>query len=475
MPTTMLAAVAFVFLLSVLNAVFLLKYVSSRRTKRLLRSWRVGRSSVVVGFFHPYANAGGGGERVLWHSIDVLTSRFPNLSCVVYTGDRGTTGDQIIEKVHDRFDMTLPRERINFVFLQLRRLVEADLWRRFTIAGQSLGSVLLGLEAFSLFVPDIYFDSMGYAFTYPLFRWLGRCHTVAYVHYPVVSMDMLGMVASRENLYNNVSAIAASPTLTWMKLAYYKLFAMVYGFVGRRADIIMVNSSWTKDHIQEIWHPKNLAVVYPPCDTDSFLSLKRHPLPDQFRVVSVGQFRPEKDHRKQLCVIRRVLDIRPAIPILLVVVGSCRDEGDWKRVEDLRSLACQLGIADHVEFVVNAPFAQLKKELGQATAAIHTMWNEHFGISLVECMAAGCVMVGHKSGGPLRDIVIDWEGTRTGYLAKSPEQFADCLLSVWDMSVVEREAMTCAARESTSSHFSLSSFEQKLLKSIAPVIQSHTC
>ena len=33
------------------------------------------------------------------------------------------------------------------------------------------------------------------------------------------------------------------------------------------------------------------------------------------------------------------------------------------------------------------------------------MWNEHFGISIVEMMAAGLVVVAHNSGGPRMDIV----------------------------------------------------------------------
>ena len=464
------SAVAFALVFALLNAVFLFKFISSRRTDRLLRLWKVDRSSITVGFFHPYANAGGGGERVLWHSIDALISRFPNVFCAVYTGDRGVTKKQILEKVQNRFGITLPKKKINFVFLRLRKLVETGTWRRFTIAGESLGSVILGLEAFSLFVPNIYFDSMGYAFTYPLFRWLGRCNTIAYVHYPVVNTDMLGMIASGKVLYNNASAIASSPTLTRLKLVYYNLFAVVYGFVGRYADVTIVNSSWTRDHIQQIWHPRNLSVVYPPCDTNSFSSLKHHPLPDQFRVVSVAQFRPEKDHRKQLHAVRRLLDMRPGVPIVLVMIGGCRDDRDHQRVEELKSLAAQLDITDHVKFVVNAPFSELKEELALATAAIHTMWNEHFGISLVECMAAGCLMVAHRSGGPLRDIVRDWEGTQTGYLAESIEEFATCLLSVWDLASGEREAMAGAASKSVSIRFSVSSFEQNLFKCIASVL-----
>jgi alpha-1,2-mannosyltransferase len=33
------------------------------------------------------------------------------------------------------------------------------------------------------------------------------------------------------------------------------------------------------------------------------------------------------------------------------------------------------------------PYADLKDMLGVATAGLHTMWNEHFGIGVVEMMA----------------------------------------------------------------------------------------
>ncbi len=59
------------------------------------------------------------------------------------------------------------------------------------------------------------------------------------------------------------------------------------------------------------------------------------------------------------------------------------------------ALAGELGIADHVEFCVNASFDQLRALLGDAVAGLHTMVDEHFGISVVEYMAAG----GHSGRG----------------------------------------------------------------------------
>lgn len=91
------------------------------------------------------------------------------------------------------------------------------------------------------------------------------------------------------------------------------------------------------------------------------------------------------------------------------------------RIEDLKIQANYLGITANVEFQVDIPYAALKKELQKASAAIHTMWNEHFGIAVVECIAAGLITVAHNSGGPRMDIVR--EGC--GFRASTPEEYAD--------------------------------------------------
>lgn len=53
----------------------------------------------VVGFFHPYCNAGGGGERVLWTAIAWLQRTEKHVVCAVYTGD-GVAKEDIIAKVN---------------------------------------------------------------------------------------------------------------------------------------------------------------------------------------------------------------------------------------------------------------------------------------------------------------------------------------------------------------------------------------
>jgi len=42
-----------------------------------------------------------------------------------------------------------------------------------------------------------------------------------------------------------------------------------------------------------------------------------------------------------------------------------------------------------VEFCINVPFDELTSLLAGAVGGLHTMLDEHFGISIVEYMAAG--------------------------------------------------------------------------------------
>ena len=137
--------------------------------------------------------------------------RYPDLRCVVYTGDTDATGQEILQRARERFNITLPRTgkgAVDFVYLRHRQWVEATPYPFLTLLGQSLGSMVLGMEAIFSYVPDVYIDTMGYAFTIPLFKYLGGCKVGCYVHYPTISTDMLDRVSARTSSYNNASFIS---------------------------------------------------------------------------------------------------------------------------------------------------------------------------------------------------------------------------------------------------------------------------
>ena len=265
----------------------------------------------VIGIFHPYSNAGGGGERVLWATVACIQKNYPDYEVVIYTGDSNVSSEQIVGNVSKTFKISLKKQP-RFVFLKQRRFVEASMYPMFTLLGQSCGSLILGLEALIRETPDIFIDTMGYPFTFPLFKLLADCRIACYVHYPTISTDMLTKVSSNEESFNNHPSVAKSQVLTSIKLVYYKMFAKLYGLVGSLSDLVMVNSSWTRNHILELWNvPERTHLLYPPCNFKVFegLPLERSSEEFKYNIISIAQFRPEKNHFLQIAALQKFVQL----------------------------------------------------------------------------------------------------------------------------------------------------------------------
>lgn len=123
-------------------------------------------------------------------------------------------------------------------------------------------------------------------------------------------------------------------------------------------------------------------------------------------------------------------------------------------------------------------YSELRRLLGDAVAGLHSMVDEHFGISVVEYMAAGtlwCVWgccytswllqttpshtgvipIAHNSGGPAKDIVPTPNGDagagtgvqRCGYLCSSVQEYVEAMTRVLLMPQVDRLRMAAEGRK----------------------------
>jgi len=457
-----------------------------------------------VAILHPDALGGGGGERVLWLFVRALRQRYSPETVRIEIFCRGVAAacsrSTVATRLEEQFGLKLRTEldHIHLRALWFAPLLDASNYPVLTLLLQFMAGAVVGMEIALLRnnTPDVLVDMTGHSGSLPVARWLAGCHTAAYVHYPTISTDMLRVVRERRAQFNNNARIAASPVLSLLKLAYYRAFSVLYAAAGACADVVIANSTWTRRHLEYLWPSSraNMRTIFPPVDTAALRTLPLEPR-EPALIVSLAQFRAEKNHLMQLRAFSLLTSSRssntsstssspsssaasPVVSTLapelkadarLVLIGGCRNEDDAARVHFLSDVAVNelgLRVPQQVEFVVNANRRAVLALLARASAGIHTMKDEHFGISVVELQAAGLLTVAHNSGGVKADIITDCVD---GWLASSEQQYAHILARILQMPHAERAEKQQNAR--TSAHrFSDEAFEQSILHAIEPLL-----
>mmetsp|Transcript_13214 Transcript_13214/g.31527 ORF Transcript_13214/g.31527 Transcript_13214/m.31527 type:complete len:109 (+) Transcript_13214:3-329(+) len=97
------------------------------------------------------------------------------------------------------------------------------------------------------------------------------------------------------------------------------------------------------------------------------------------------------------------------------------------------------------------------------------MVSEHFGISLIEFLAAGLVVIAHNSGGPRDDILNPSlnDGRQIGFLCDSPAEFAECMrAAILRFDDPEMVAMRADAQRSLSRFLDNERFGQECCRQL---------
>ncbi|MBS7621120.1 glycosyltransferase, partial [Candidatus Bathyarchaeota archaeon] len=140
------------------------------------------------------------------------------------------------------------------------------------------------------------------------------------------------------------------------------------------------------------------------------------------------------------------------------VVGPCRETSE-KFLFDFKRLIAELGI-NNVKVLVNRPRGEYLELLLRAKIFFRTLLYETFGISVVEAMAAGCVPVVPRCGGPWFDIFGCKQGVY-GFSYRSVEEAADLINMLLSDDGLRVEVATKALKR--AKFFDRSVFERKIL------------
>ncbi len=320
---------------------------------------------------HPRLSVKGGGERVAIHSIlaatkaghevTLVSEQFDEASFEDFYGCPGLF-DKVNRSYYPQFKPLLgPRvllyQRLAYHWFRIRGIVSRDSFD-IVLSTQDIG-----------YVPST------------------RTPVVQYCYFP-----------------EYFSHLQSSTSPIWR--LYYQLASAYYRNRVHRVRILLSVSDFTRGFVERKWGRAS-TTVYPPCPVDAYSELSRMQ-PRENLVVTVGRIVPEKRFHLFVELARMVPRTR------FVAIGSLSD-GTSAYYERLRRTA-----PENVSFVLS-PLRKVKDLLGRAMAYVHCAENEHFGITIVEAMAAGCVPIVHDSGGP-REIVTNDVGFRWRDLAVAARQ-----------------------------------------------------
>lgn len=113
-------------------------------------------------------------------------------------------------------------------------------------------------------------------------------------------------------------------------------------------------------------------------------------------ILTVGQYRPRKNHRLFLEAICR---LSRHVPIRATIVGECTTDEHRRELENVKRHRARLALEDVVRFEVNLPFAEVQQRYSAHDVFVLTTRDDLAAISPLEAMAHALPVVCSDANG----------------------------------------------------------------------------
>jgi glycosyltransferase involved in cell wall biosynthesis len=179
--------------------------------------------------------------------------------------------------------------------------------------------------------------------------------------------------------------------------------------IGGETRLVLVNSSWTLNLFRKVWGDNYKAeVLHPPVDVDFFSRCEGSS--KENIIATVSRYSLEKRLWELVRILRDLKNYK------LVFAGSShRHSFSDYVIKRIKEEAERYNVRDRVEILIDVSREDLRRILCKASFYVHPPFAEHFGISIVEAMSAGCVPIVYRDGGGWTDIVSKID-ERLGYV-----------------------------------------------------------
>lgn len=217
---------------------------------------------------------------------------------------------------------------------------------------------------------------------------------ILYIHFPALLQTSFGY---DNNKYKK--------SFFWK--AYFKPYQIMSHLFTKkalkRANIVLTNSIFSKNAIQKIYPSVDPQVIYPPIDIERFTNcLSSNSRENQ--VLVIARFSPEKQIEKAVLIAKLLKNINFKIIGSLLPVNQSYFNYIQQMIQDY-------GLKDKIQLIPNATKDEMMNAMSTSMVYLHTMSGEHFGISIVEAMAAGLIPIVPTHGGCSEIVPIEYQYT----------------------------------------------------------------
>lgn len=238
-------------------------------------------------------------------------------------------------------------------------------------------------------------------------------------------------------------------------------------------DLVLVISRYTQGWTKKIWGEES-KILHPRVDVEQFFTSG----PKEKKIISVGRFFQGGHSKKQLFlarVFKKMIDEGLGDWEYHLCGGTHPEKVHQQYVEKIKEESKNYPIHIHTDI----PFEELKNLYGRSSIFWHASGFgedenkdpdkfEHFGITTVEAMAAGCIPIVINKAGQ-KEIVDDGEN---GFLWNDAQDLKNKTLKVIKMGDEERNGIARNAVEKSKKFFR-EKFEKRMEKLFGPYITSN--
>jgi glycosyltransferase involved in cell wall biosynthesis len=208
--------------------------------------------------------------------------------------------------------------------------------------------------------------------------------SILYVHFPTALLNSVSYYASNDR---------------YRKSLFWKTYSIPYRILANkltksalsRSSLVVANSYFTKNAIRKVYPRINPEVLYPPVEIDRF-SLAYNSSRRESRVIVISRFSPEKQIEKAIEIAKIVKNVE------FEVVGFLA-HANRQYFKSLEKMIERNGLENKMRLTPNVSYREMIDKMSVSKVYLHTTFGEHFGVSVIEAMAAGLITVVPSIGG----------------------------------------------------------------------------